>query len=175
MRRDIDVERELARELIRAILKIVRIDELAIAHDRAAVGHAGRVAGVHGVGGAAIEISGLTVEHAVAIDLFVALTGRDAHALGHAVRRLVRRAAAIALRVAVVPARFVAFAHVAAELALGDGVRRTVIRTLAGTDVVRALGRDAVAFLLARVAVSLGAARYVGRSAARAAAGVRLL
>jgi len=175
VRGDIDVERKFARQLIRAGLQVARADELAIAEKRAALILAGGVAGVHRFGLAAFVVVRLTAEHAVAIHFFFALVLDDAQALGFTIGRLITRAAALALSVAVVRAAVVTPPVIAAEMMVGLGARSTVIGTFTDAYIVGALGADGFALLRTRLLARLLAARDIRNSTALPAHLIRLL
>jgi len=174
VRGHVDAEGKLGRELVGAGLQITRVDILAVTEQRALLVVTSGGAGVRGVGLTRLIIVGLAAEDALAIDLFLTFVFDHAHAFGHAIGGLIGRATAVTLRVTVVCTSLVAFAHVAAEMTFGDGVRGAVVGALGRADFVRALGGDRVALFRARFRARLHAGGRVGRGAVRAAHGVSL-
>ena len=149
VRRDVDVEREFGRELVGAGLQVARTDELPVAEQRSAFVFAGGVAGIYGIGLAALVIVGLTAEHAIAVHFLGALIVDYTHALCFAVRALVTRAAAVTLCVTVVIAILLAFPVIAFEAFVGDGTGGAAVGAVTDADLVRALAAYGIALLRA--------------------------
>ena len=175
VRSDVDVEREFGCELVGARLQVASADELTVAEQRPALVFAGRIAGIYGIGLAALIVVRLTTEDAISVYLFEAFIVDHTQTLRFAVRGLVARAAAVTLGVAVVIAVLLALAVIALEAIVGNGTRGAAVGTVTDADFVRALAADGFALLRAGVGMSLLAASGIRCGAALATHAVRLL